>query len=312
MATFASILESSARKSILVTSCDTYSGYQLATALLKHKGKHFGRVYATYFAANHLVEHLEKQGAGCIRLAIADGVDVIAKAYGKADVVVISPPVGDDQWGQKGGSVFVSAAAEAKVAGLAMCSAINADQMSGLPMLEPLCEMEKAFDRAKAKVGVASLVRCSLHIDLLWLFRCQIASEHKICLSAGANARFVPLAGADAAHGLCNMLVDPRFPPRTYELTGPEAVDFEAVAHTAANQLDDDIAYKQIGRKEMVEYLAQQREICGNGIELVADMLEAVDRGLFAKHCGDLEELLGKKPMSVGAYLAKNASDFKP
>ncbi|KAJ2683767.1 hypothetical protein H4R19_006962, partial [Coemansia spiralis] len=200
----------------------------------------------------------------------------------------------------------------AGVAGLVLCSAINADKMGALPMLKPLHGMEKAFEAAKASVRVASLVRCSLHIDHMWLFRRQIATEHKICLPANGAAAFVPVAGADAAHGLCNMLTDPRFPPRTYELTGPEATDFAGVARTAASLIDSAIVYKQISRKVMVAYLEKQGETCGNAIAFLADMLEAVDKCLLAEKRGDLEELLGRKPMSVDAYLEKNASDFKP
>ncbi|KAJ2793871.1 hypothetical protein H4R21_005726, partial [Coemansia helicoidea] len=236
----------------------------------------------------------------------------IAKTYSRADVVIVVPAVADDQWGSGDSRVLVSAAAKAGVAGLVLCSVINAGQMGGLAMLEPLRSMEEAFEAAKAGVRVASLVRCSLHIDMLWLFRRQIAVDHKICLSASGAARFVPLAGADAVHGLLNMLTDARFPPRTYELTGPEATDFVSVAGAAASLIDDAIVYKQISRAEMIAYLERQGESCDHAIALVADLLEAVDRGLFAKQCDDLKKLLGATPMSVGDYLEKNAGDFKP
>ncbi|KAJ2778217.1 hypothetical protein H4R18_004741 [Coemansia javaensis] len=311
MANFASILDASARKSILVTGCDMYSGYQIVVEALKRKGTGFGRVYATFFEENHLVEHLQKLGAECIKLAIADGAETIAKAYSKADVVVVVPAFSDKHWGE-GGCVFVSAVAHAGVHGLALCSAIGAEHMEGLQMLAPLRKMEEAFERVKGKVKAASLVRCSLHIDMLWLFRRQIASEHAICLSASPSAKFAPAAGADCARGLCNMIVDPRFEPRTYVLTGPETVDFEAVARCAAGAIDESIHYKQVDRKEMAMYLEKQGEMCTNAIAVVGDTLAAVSKGLLDKQCRDLAELLGKQPMSVGAYLEKNASDFKP
>ncbi|KAJ2800453.1 hypothetical protein H4R20_004056 [Coemansia guatemalensis] len=311
MAHFASILSASTRKTVLVTGCDMYAGFQIACMMLKHKGKHFEEVYAVYFEENHLVHELKKHGACCIKLAIADGADKVAKAYSKADVVVVVPPVSDEKW-EEDACVFVSAVEKAKVKGLVLCSKIGVEKMGGFRMLEPLLKMEQAYEKVKGEVEAASLVRCSLHIDMLWLFRRQIASEHSIKLPASPDAKFAPLAEADGAQGLYNMLVDPKFPTGTYELTGPKQVDFKTITEHAASMIDNSITYKQIGRQEMEEYLMQQEDVCENVVCFLADMLEAVSKGLVEKCGGDLEKLLGKQPMSVERYLEKNADSFKP
>ncbi|KAJ2310373.1 hypothetical protein IWW52_005435 [Coemansia sp. RSA 2704] len=311
MVTFSSLLKTSSRKSVLVTGCDLYAGYAIAKDLLQHRGKHFEHVYAAHFMDNDLVRRLVDKGAECVKLQIADGIDSIAEAYRKADVVVVVPPVSDDHWGQDS-CVYVHAAAKAGVKGLALCSKINAVKMCKLPMLKPLHEMEKAFEEVKGKVEVASLMRCSLHIDVLWLFRAQIASKREICLSADAGAKFAPLVAADAARAMCHMLIDPNIPEGVYELTGPEKLDFKAVAHHAAKQIGEDISYKQINRKEMEQFLKEKIGMCDCHIAFIGDMLEALSMGLLDKHTEDLEELLGKKPMSVKKYLEKNANDFKP
>ncbi|PIA17517.1 NAD(P)-binding protein [Coemansia reversa NRRL 1564] len=311
MATFADILSLSTRKTILVTGCDMYGGFQLARTMLQQKGKYFEHVYAVYFEENLLVKELKKLGACCIRLAIADGADPVVEAYSKADVVVVVPPVSDEQWGEDA-CVFVLAAEKAKVKGLALCSKVGVDKMSEFKMLEPLIKMEQAYNKVKGNFKAASLVRCSLHIDVLWLFRRQIALEHTISLPARSDAKFAPLAEGDGAQVLYNMLMDPKFPTGTYELTGAEQVDFKTIAHNAASMLDNSIRYKQVGRHEMEEYLKQQGDVCENFIGFVSDILEAVSKGLVEKCSGDLEKLLGKQPVSVKKYLERNADSFKP
>ncbi|KAJ2610983.1 hypothetical protein H4S08_003377 [Coemansia sp. RSA 1365] len=311
MATFAGILSASTCKTVLITGCDMYAGFQLARTMLEQKGKHFEHVYAAYFEENLLVKEIEKLGAHCIRLAIADGADPVVKAYSKADVVVVIPPVTDEKWGDDA-CVFVSAAEEAKVKGLVLCSKVGVDKMSEFRMLEPLMKMEQTYDKVKGNFKAASLVRCSLHFDLLWLFRRQIALDHTISLSATADAKFAPLAESDSAQALYNMLVDPKFPTGTYELTGVKQTDFKDIAHDAASMIDSSIKYKQVGRQEMEEYLKQQGDACENFISYLADILEAVSKGLMEKCSGDLVKLLGKQPVSVKKYLERNSGSFKP
>ncbi|KAI9472578.1 hypothetical protein LPJ78_004579 [Coemansia sp. RSA 989] len=310
MASFSSLFESSsAHKAVLVTSCDIYPGFKIAQELLRHKGKHYEHVYAGYFQENELVRYLKQHGAHCVKLAIANGSDAIADVYRKADVIVVVPPINDDHWGQDS-CVFVSAAEKAQAKGLALCSKINAEHMGEFSMLKPLHEMEKAFHEIKSKFKAASLVRCSLHIDMLWLFRSQIASEKKICLPAKGNARFAPLTVRDGARALCHMLIDPKFPAGLYELTGHELTDFDGVAHDAASILDSEISFKEVERKEMEDYL--RGKLGENNIRFMGDMLEALNKGLLDKRTDHLKDLLGKQPLSVKEYFEKNAHDFKP
>ncbi|KAJ2841420.1 hypothetical protein GGI22_007901, partial [Coemansia erecta] len=241
-----------------------------------------------------------------------DDCDGIVKAYSMADIVVIVPPVSDDKWCDGDPSVFLHAAEKANVKGLVLCSKMNIKELGNLPYIKPLCKMEEGFGKIKDKVKVASLMRCSIHIDMLWLFRRQIATERQISLSADKNASFVPVVEADGALGLYNMLVDPRFPPGTYELTGPDSVDFSAVAQNVSKAIEMDVSYNQVDRDDVVEYLKDKTGVCPNVAEFIGDMLEAVSMGHLDKKSDDLRKLLGKAPMSVMDYMHKNANDFKP
>ncbi|KAI9503550.1 hypothetical protein GGI25_003673 [Coemansia spiralis] len=311
MKTFSSIIEQSAQKSILVTGCDMYTGYMIAHTILKEKSGHFGKVFVGFYKENHLVHMLKHDGAEPVHLTI-DNCDKIVEAYCKVDIVVVMPPVSDEKWHHGDPCVFLHAAEKAKVKGLVLCSKINIKELSNMPNLKPLCKMEEGFAKIKDKVEVASLVRCSVHIDMLWLFRHQIAEKHRLCLPAKKDAKFAPLVETDAAHGLCNMLLDPKLPPGIYELTGPDVVDFDKVVECVSSAIDEDIDYNKVDRHEMVEYLKHRKEICSNGAEFIGDFLEAVSKGLLTKKTDDLHKMLGKAPMSIQDYAQKNAKDFKP
>ncbi|KAJ2545609.1 hypothetical protein EV175_005806 [Coemansia sp. RSA 1933] len=311
MNTFSSIINESECKSILVTGCDFFSGYMIAHTILKKKGEHFHKVIVGYYMENELVHLLKQQGAEPVHLSI-DDCDGIVKAYSKADIVIVVPPVSDDKWCEGDPCVYLHAVEKAKVKGLVLCSKINIKELGNLPHIRPLCKMEEGFGKVKDKVKVASLVRCSFHIDMLWLFRRQIAMDHQLCLSADKKARFVPVVETDGARGLYNMLVDAKFPPATYELTGPDAIDFDGVVQSVSSAIDMDVNYNQVSREEVVEYLKTHCRLCHNVAEFIGDMLEAVSDGLLDKKTDDLRKLLGKTPMSVMDYMHKNANDFKP
>ncbi|KAJ1943573.1 hypothetical protein GGF37_002587 [Kickxella alabastrina] len=310
MQTFANIFEASDYKSVMVTGGDMYSGYVIAREMLKEKHKHFKHVCVGYYEENKFIKLLKKDGAEVIQLCV-DDANKIVEVYRKADVVIVVPPVNEHRWGASS-VAYVLAAKEAGVKGLVLCSKINAKDMRDMDFLAPLCEMEQAFDRIKDSMDAASLVRCSLHIDMMWLFRHQIASEKKICLSVDPHAKFAPMAMMDGARGLCNMLLDPKHKPGTYELTGPEKLSFKDIAHQMSSAVDKKIEYKQVKHEEVYEYLKKRGEISKNEIEFMCHMLRAVSKGIIDKRTDDLKKLLGEEPMSVKHFLKKSADEFKP
>ncbi|KAJ2407871.1 hypothetical protein GGI10_004930 [Coemansia sp. RSA 2530] len=311
MATFASILDMSSRKSILVTGCDTYPGYMIARELLKHSGKCFKEVHAGYFKEDKLVELLKHEGAHCVKLSISDE-KTICDAYGKADVVVVVPPVSDTHWGKGDCCVYLHAAVKANVKGLVLCSKINASKMRDMKMLAPFYAMEEALSQVKDQIKCVSMVRCSLDIDLLWLFRHEIAKEHTLCLPVDRDAKFAPLVMEDGARGLYNMLTHAQFPAGIYELTGPEKLTFVDVAHKASSAVGKKIEYEHISRKDMEHYLHRQGEICENEICFIGDLFEAVSKSLLCEQTDDLKRLLSHEPTTVKKFLEKNSKDFKP
>ncbi|KAJ2323586.1 hypothetical protein GGI00_005581 [Coemansia sp. RSA 2681] len=309
---FASVIAMSSRKSILVTACDTYPGYMIAREIIKHGNREFKEVHAGHYKENKLVHLLRHHGAHCVQLSI-DDEKAICDAYGKADVVVVVPPVSDKHWG-KGDDccVYLHAAVKAEVKGLALCSKTNADKMREMKMLAPLHAMEETLVKIKDKIKCVSLVRCSLHVDLLWLFRHQVAKEHKLRLSVDKDAKFTPLVEEDGAHALYNMLTDSRFPAGIYELTGPEKLTFVDVAHRASSIVDKKIDYEHVGRKDMEHFLHNQGEISDNEICFIGDLFEAVCKKMLCEQTDDLKRLLNREPMTVKKFLEKNSKDFKP
>ncbi|KAJ2892313.1 hypothetical protein GGI21_002228, partial [Coemansia aciculifera] len=269
-------------------------------------------VYAGYFKENKLVHLLKRHGAHCVHLSIDDEKS-ICEAYEKADVVVVVPPVSDKHWG-KGDDccVYLHAAAKAHVKGLVLCSKTNASKMHDMKMLAPLHVMEETLAKIKDKIKCVSLVRCSLHADLLWLFRHQVAKEHTLYLSVDKDAHVTPLVEEDGACAIYNMLTDEKFPAGIYELTGPEKLTFTDIAHRASSAVGKKIEYKHISRKDMERYLHHQGEICDNEVCFIGDLLEAIDKKLLCEKTDDLKRLLSHEPTTVKKFLEKNSKDFMP
>lgn len=311
MSTFADIIASSSRKSVLITGCDMYPGYAIVCEFLKHKGKYFKKVCAGYYHENHMVHLLKQRGVETVQMSISHQ-DKIHEAYQQADVVVVVPPINDEKWGKGHSSIYVKAAEKAKVRGLVLCSKINPKELKGFEMLEPLCEMEQALEELKGKIECVSLIRCSVHIDLLWLFRHQIAKKHELCLPVTKNARFAPLTECDSAEALYRMLVESKFPTGIYELTGPEEVNFDYIAQYMSKAVGKSIKYEHVKGQEMEHYLKQRKELSEHEIRFICEMLEAVSKEMFSKKTDDLKKLLEREPMSVEHYLKKNSNEFKP
>ncbi|KAJ2720448.1 hypothetical protein GGI07_004594 [Coemansia sp. Benny D115] len=310
MQSFADIISASKEATILITGCDMYDGYMICREMLKEKGKHFKRVCAGFCHENSLVHMLKKEGADIHKLSL-DDTDGIVKVYRNADIVIVVPPINEHRWGESSvGYVFAAKAADVK--GLVLCSKINAKEMKHLPALEPLHKMEVAYEQVKDHMKAASLVRCNVHIDVLWLFRHQIAKERKLCLSADAETKFAPLTAMDGAHGLLNMLLHSKHKPGVYEITGPEKLTFKDVAHEVGKAVGKDVEYKEVSHQQVMEYLEHMHEVGKNEIEFICDMLKAVSKKMMDKKTDDLEKLLDKEPMSVKHFLKKNANDFKP
>ncbi|KAJ2830587.1 hypothetical protein FBU31_002457 [Coemansia sp. 'formosensis'] len=284
----------------------------IAREILKHGNKDFKEVHVGYFKENKLIHLLKREGAHCVHMSIGEE-KTICDAYSKVDVVIVVPPVSDAHWG-KGDDccVYLHAAVKAGVKGLVLCSKMNADKMQGLKMLAPLHVMEETLRKIKDKFRCVSLVHCSVDIDHLWLFRDQVAKEHKLCLPVDKDAKFAPFVAQDAAHGLYNMLTDEKFPPGIYELTGPEKLTFVDVVHKVSGAVDKNIEYEHISRKDMERYLHRQGEVCENEICFIGDIFEAVSMKMLCDQTDDLEKLLDHEPTTVKKFLEKNSKDFMP
>ncbi|KAJ2376137.1 hypothetical protein IW150_002158 [Coemansia sp. RSA 2607] len=310
MQSFSDIIQASETKCVLVTGCDMYSGFMIVREFLKEKDKHFKHICAGYYKENHLIHMLKKEGADTCELTV-DKPEHIVDMYRKVDIVIVVPPVNEHRWGDSS-VAYVLAAKEANVKGLVLCSKINVKELSEMKMLAPLCKMEEAYERVKSSMKAASLVRCSMHIDMLWLFRHQIAEKHKICLPIGKEAECAPLAQADGAHALCNMLLHSKYKPGVYELTGPEKLNFKDIAHEASSAIGVEINYEQIDSKQMEEYLKHHHEICENEIMFMCDLFKAISKNMLTKKTDDLKKMLDSSPHTVKSFLKKNARDFKP
>ncbi|MGK5558615.1 NmrA family transcriptional regulator [Actinomadura kijaniata] len=93
---------------------------------------------------------------------------------------------------------------------------------------------------------------------------------------------------------------------RVYELTGPEALSFRAVASLISEVSGREVRYTPLDRAAFVD-LASRQGHPGEVAQTIADLMESIARNAGAPVSGDVERVLGRPPRSFAEY-AKEAA----
>lgn len=130
------------------------------------------------------------------------------------------------------------------------------------------------------------------------LARDVLAAEHAGELTApAAAARATPAATADLAEATAAVLTGPGHDAKTYELSGPEAIDWHDLAALAAERAGRPIAYHPVSEQEC----AAQWSAEGwppQAVTALLDYYAAFRAGWAGTARPDLAALLGRPPAS--------------
>lgn len=91
---------------------------------------------------------------------------------------------------------------------------------------------------------------------------------------------------------------------KTYEMTGPELLDFEQITAAVSKVVKRPIAFQAVGMGEYTGML-RQFQIPEDFIWLVEYLFTEVLDGRNESLSGDIETVLGRKPTSLAAFLEK-------
>jgi uncharacterized protein YbjT (DUF2867 family) len=240
----------------------------------------------------------------------ADAGDVIEfdftmpETWGRAladvdGIFLVRPPVVD----KSDIGSFVEAAERVGVARVVYLSTLGAEKN----VLIPHHWIE---NRITATAMEYTLLRASFFMqNLLEVHRPDIVEHGEIFVPAGdGKTSFVD--ARDIGEAAAIVLTEPGHANRSYELTGPEALDYEAVATIFGDVLDRPISYPNpsllaFGRR------MRRREKSLGFIALMCGIYTTARLGLAARVTTDSRNLLGRRPRGMRAFVEDHADDFR-
>jgi uncharacterized protein YbjT (DUF2867 family) len=241
---------------------------------------------------------------------IADAGEVIEfdftkpETWGRALAAVdglflVRPPVVDKS---EIGS-FVEAADRVGVARIAYLSTLGAEKN----VLVPHHWIEK---RIAATDMEYTLLRASFFMqNLLEVHRRDIVERDEIFVPAGdGKTSFVD--ARDIGEVAAIVLTKPGHANRAYDLTGPEALDYEEVATVFSDVLDRPISYPNPSLLAFAPRMRRRGKPLGF-IALMCGIYTTVRLGLAARVTDDSRTLLGRRPRKMKAFVEDHADDFR-
>lgn len=212
---------------------------------------------------------------------------------------LVRPPVVDKS---EIGS-FVEAADRVGVARIAYLSTLGADKN----VLVPHHWIEK---RIRATDMEYTLLRASFFMqNLLEVHRRDIVEHDEIFVPAGdGKTSFVD--ARDVGDAAATVLTESGHANRAYDLTGPEALDYEEVATIFSDVLDRSISYLNPSLLAFGRRMRRREKPLGF-IALMCGIYTTARLGLAARVTGDCRTLLGRRPRGMRTFVEDHADDFR-
>ncbi len=114
----------------------------------------------------------------------------------------------------------------------------------------------------------------------------------------------------DIAECAATALTCDTFDGKSFDLTGPEAVNYAEAAERISETIGRKINYSAITDEAFVEILTKAG-VLNDYAQFLASIFYPVREGLTSAISPDVETLLGKAPRSLQTYLSDHAEDFK-
>jgi NAD(P)H dehydrogenase (quinone) len=201
----------------------------------------------------------------------------------------------------------------AKVAGVR--AIVNMSQISASADAQSRASLahwygERVFDWAGIPV---THLRPTLFME--WLSygfqRAQIANHDLLRVPAG-DGRHAPIAAADQGRVIARILLDPEpHAGKTYPLFGAEELNHAQVAEIVGEALGRPVRY-EAESLESFEARLTQIGLPAHFIQHITSVYRGYQAGEFAGANDFVEQVTGKKPMTVRDYVLSNRVSFQP
>ena len=212
--------------------------------------------------------------------------------------LLLPPGVGVDRVRE-----FVDAASRMGVRHVAYLSILGAETLRVVP--------HRRIERHLETSGMATtFLRASYFMqNLSEIHRPEIVERDEIYIPAGdGTLSFVD--ARDVAGVAATVLTESGHENRAYDLTGPAALDFHAVADVFTDVLDRPISYANPSRLAFARHMYRRGVPAG----LVAFMLveySVVRLGFAGRTTDDVEAILGQPPRTMAQFVADHADLFR-
>jgi len=214
-------------------------------------------------------------------------------------VFLVRPPVVDDS----DITAFVDAAGRVGVSHIAYLSVLGAEKN---PLI-PHYRIEKHI------VGVDvehTFLRASFFMqNLLEVHRRDIVEHDEIFVPAGTG-RTSFVDARDLGEVAAVVLTEPGHENRAYDLTGPEALDYNAVATIFSDVLGRSITYPQPSLLSFALRMRRHGKPLGF-IAVMCGIYTTARLGLAARVTDDSRRLLDRQPRSMRDFVEDHADDFR-
>ncbi|MDO4028609.1 SDR family oxidoreductase [Clavibacter michiganensis] len=197
---------------------------------------------------------------------------------------------------------FVDAAAEAGVRHVVYTSFQGAAPDATFTLAR---DHHATEDRIRASGMAWTFLRDAFYID----FVSQLVGDDGVIRGPAGGGRVAAVTRADVAQVAATILRDPEsHAGATYELTGPEALTMAEIAATVAAARQRTVTY----RDETLEEARASRAVWQAPewqLDAWISTYTAMAAGEMAHVSGDVERVLGRRPVSLAEFLASEGRD---
>lgn len=283
---------------ILITGATGHIGQDLIQALIA--------INAPFRVLIHFSEKSKALNGKRIETVVADFADrqsVQAALQGIDRVFLLLPDSAQRVSLEK---TFLACARKAAVKQIVRLSHIGANSHAASPILKWHGQGEQQLENS----GLAYT-----HLRVNWFMQDMLANQFGSIMREGTvyqlydDARVSLVDIRDVSAVAARILTESGHEGRTYEITGPEALNFSQIAEKLSAHLDKTITYSRIS-----DAMAFQNMIaCGLPIQVAHDYLTLFQfyrQGSAAALTGFVEIITGLPPRSLDAYIAENIHIF--
>ena len=285
---------------ILVTAANGRLGQAIMRALLRKTSAD------CIVAAARDPEKIVKAAAQNIQCRRADYDDpsTLRPAFANIDTLILVPsPAPVTQRIQQHRDV-ITAARSHHVGTIVFVSFMDARADSPLPYAHIFADTEQAL--AESTLSWTNM-RMPYYIDNLLYWLPESLETGNIVSSAGGG-RMPYVTQADLAESIATVATTTeQHAGKTYELTGPESLNYDDLAMLASDIYGKPVTYMALSAEEYQQSL-RQSGATESRIEIALGLAAAIKEGAFDRVTSHVEQLTGHVPESVTTFFKRHPS----